>query len=76
MKKTVVCYQLKTPITFDGVKFYDHFLSYYTSETIEQAQADCDKMNKEKPSKLWNGKIIDWNEIDYFYASEQEEMCD
>lgn len=62
-------YKVKTP--FYGCT---EFLAYYTHKTAEEAKAEADKLNSEKPAKLWNGKPIDWNEVEYFFASEQEEM--
>lgn len=80
MKKTIVCYKTIKPVVYNkGTKYEttcDTFLSYYTSKTIKEAQSDCDKINVEKPLYLWNGQKIDWNEIDYFYADEQEPFDD
>jgi len=69
MIKTVICYKVRKPM-FNC----DHFLAYYTSKTLEQAQAEAEKMNSEKPDKLFNGQSIDWNNVIEFYADRQEEM--
>ena len=78
MKRTVVCYKTKQPIIYNKGTQYevkeDRFLSYYTHKTAEEAKAECDKLNTEHPETLWNGKPIDWTEVDFFFVSEQEEM--
>ena len=40
----------------------------------EPDEEEVDIINKKKPERLWNGKELDWNEIDYFFVSKQEEM--
>ena len=75
---TVICYKTKVPTIYNkGTKYEsrcDTFLSYYVYKTKEKAQIECDEINRTKPNKLWNGKEIDWNKIDYFYVDEQEMM--
>lgn len=75
----VICYKTRTPIIYNAGTRYetncDTFLAYYATN-YETAQAECDKLNTEHPNKLWNGKDLDWNEIDYFFVDEQEAMGD
>ena len=75
---TVICYKTKKPIFYNkGTKHEtscDTFLSYYTYKTPEEAQKEADELNRTKPAKLWNREEIDWEKIDYFFVSEQEEM--
>lgn len=52
----------------------NEFLAYITNGTIEDAQKECDKLNAERPTKMWNGKKIDWTKIAYFFADEQEDF--
>lgn len=70
MKKTVptmptVCYTTKNGKTY---------LAYYHYNK-EKAQQEVDKLNKDKPNKMWNGVSIDWNDTKEFFVSEQEKMC-
>lgn len=78
MEHTVVCYKLKKPIIYNKGTDYemseDKFLAFYSYKTEEEAQEEVDIINKKKPERLWNGKELDWNEIDYFFVSKQEEM--
>ena len=64
-----ICYKMKE-------KFYgeDTFLVYYSYKDIAEIQAEVDRLNTEKPAALKNGKLIDWNKVDYFFVSAQEEM--
>lgn len=62
---TVICYKTKQG---------DSFLSYMTWKSLEEAQKEADKLNKEKPAVLWNKEKIDWNKIDYFFADRQEDF--
>ena len=75
---TVICYKTKKPTIYNkGTKYEktcDTFLSYYTYKTKQDAQLECNELNTIKPHRLWNGKIIDWNIIDYFFVDEQEMM--
>lgn len=75
---TAICYKTKAPIVYKkGTKHEsscDHFFSYYTYKTKEEAQKEVDKINRTKPKALWNGKKIDWTKIDYFFVTDQEEM--
>ena len=75
---TVICYKTKVPTIYNkGTKYEsscDEFLAYYTAKTKEKAQIECDELNNTKPNKLWNGREIDWNKIDYFYVDEQDMM--
>ena len=78
MKKTVICYKTTEPTYYnkgtENEKACDTFLAYYTYKTIEEAQAECDKLNAEHPEKLWNGERINWAKVAYFFINEQEEM--
>lgn len=78
MERTVVCYKLKKPIVYnkgtDYEKSEDKFLAFYSYKTEEEAQEEVDIINKKKPERLWNGEKLDWNNIDYFFVSKQEEM--
>ena len=67
--KTVICYKTKTPMYGD-----DKFLAYYTYKTVRDAQIEAEQLNAEKPARLITGAPINWDLVDYFYASEQEEM--
>ena len=76
---TVICYKLKTPIYYNkGTKYEkscDHFLAYYLyGASLEEGQEEAENINKTKPEKLRTGEKINWDEIDYFYASQQEDM--
>ena len=75
---TVICYKMKEPVVYNrGTKYEstcDHFLSYYTYKTQEEAQKEVDEINATKPAKLWNGEKVDWNKVDHFFVSDQEEM--
>lgn len=62
---TVICYK---------TKWGEDFLSYMTWRTLEDAQKEADRLNREKPEVLWNGIKVDWNKIDYFFASRQEDF--
>ena len=62
---TVVCYK--------DNKTGEEYLSYYTYKTPEEAKKEVDKINKEKPEKLWNGEPAFCDERTYF-VDEQEEM--
>lgn len=76
MKQTIICYKTITPVIYNkGTRYEsqcDEFLAYYTYSDKAAAQAECDKLNAEHPSKLWNGLPIDWNQIDHFFVDEQE----
>ena len=67
--KTVICYETKNPMF--GRK---NFLAYYTNKSLEAGQAEAERLNAEKPEKLFNGQPIDWNNVVRFYADKQEEM--
>ena len=76
MKQTVICYKTIKPTIYNkGTRYEsqcDEFLAYYASGDKAAAQAECDKLNAERPSKLWNGLPIDWKQIDHFFVDEQE----
>lgn len=65
MMITVICYETKNG---------DSYLAYYTYKTKEEAQKEVDELNTIKPIKLRNGEAIDWNNVNYFFVDEQEEM--
>ena len=75
---TVICYKLKNPMVFNkGTKWEnscDTFLAYYTAKNEAEAQKEVDEINATHPEKLFNGEKIDWNEIEKFFVSRQEEM--
>lgn len=77
-KRRVICYHTKTPVFYNkGTKYEKQcsdFLAYYTFGTMEDAKAEAEKLNSEKPIKNRIGEVIDWDKIDYFYADEQGEM--
>lgn len=62
---TVVCYK--------DNKTGEEYLSYYTYKSPKEAQEEVDKINEEKPEKLWNGEPALCDERTYF-VDEQEEM--
>lgn len=76
MKNTVICYKVKTPVYYNkGTKWEktcDVFLAYVTFKKLDAAKEEVEKLNSEKPAKLWNGTAIDWNNVEYFFANEQE----
>jgi len=78
MLKRIICYKTKEPVYYNKGTSHetscDHFLAYYTHGTLEEAQQQAAKLNEEKPARMFNRMPIDWNAIDHFYASEQEEM--
>ena len=65
MEMNTICYKMKTG---------DEFLAYYTYKNDEEAKNEAEKLNTEKPAKLWNGQPIDWEKIDHFFVNKQEEM--
>ena len=82
MIKTVICYKTNKPVIYnEGTEWEsscDHFLLFYMNrETVQEAQAICDELNKTRPTK-YCGLDIFWkkDDIKYLYASEQEEMWD
>ena len=72
-----ICYKTKTPmIVNEGTQWekrLDTFLAYYYRGTREQAEAEANRLNTEKPEKLFNGLPADCENRIYF-AHEQEEM--
>lgn len=82
MKKnfeTVICYKLINPIIYNkGTKYEtkcDEFLAYIIgNRTLEEGQAEANRLNIERPDRLWNGQPIEWNNIEYFFATRQEAM--
>lgn len=64
MSRTI-CYKVKSGETF---------LAYYTNSTIERAKEAARRLNEERPMYDGVGCKIDWNNVDYFFANEQEEM--
>ena len=58
----VVCYHCK-----DG----NEYLAYYSYCNDEAVQKEVDSLNNEKPDKLFNDLPIDWEKIEYFFASKQ-----
>lgn len=74
MKVPIICYKVKVPKVYDNGSTSDHFLSHYFYDTFEEAEKEAQRLNTEKPERLFNGQKINWNWVDYFYASVQEEM--
>lgn len=74
---TVICYKQHIPTVYNKgtqwEKSEDTFLAYYYRGTKEQAQAEVDRINTEKPEKLFNGELAKCNDRTYF-VKEQEEM--
>ena len=77
-KTAVICYKLKNPVIYNkGTKWergYDTFLAYQTYKPLYEAELEADDLNMDMPETLWNGERIDWDNIDYFFAQEQEAM--
>lgn len=75
---TVICYKMKKPVVYNpGTKYeryWDEFLAYYTYKSVEEASEEVAEINTTHPAKLWNGAPIDWDLVDHFFVSEQEEM--
>ena len=65
MMMIVICYETKQG---------DTYLAYYTHKTKEKAQKEVDELNTTRPTKLWNGEAINWNNINHYFVDEQEEM--
>lgn len=69
MKRTVAM----MPVVCYRTKRGDEYLAYY-HHNKETAQHKVDKLNKDKPQKMWNGINIDWDDVVEFFVHEQEEM--
>lgn len=73
-----ICYKTKEPVYYNkGTKYEsscDTFLAYYTHKSDEEALREVEKLNAEKPAKLWNGDKVDWKKVEYFFVHKQEEM--
>lgn len=73
----VICYKAKTPLVVNrGTKYeesFDTFLLCYHYGSDEQAQADIDRLNAEKPDSF-RGVQIDWNKIEYLYRHKQGDI--
>lgn len=50
------------------------FLAYISYQSVEEVQAEADRINKEKPEKLWNGELAHCDKRFYFCGGEQEEF--
>lgn len=78
MKKTIVAYKLREPKVYNkGTKYEtkeDTFLAWYTEKNKEVVEKEIKKLNEEKPERQPNGKKINWDEIEYYFVDEQEEM--
>lgn len=68
MKRTVAM----MPVVCYRTKRGDEYLAYY-HHNKETAQHEVDKLNKDKPQKMWNGVKIDWDDVVEFFVDEQEE---
>lgn len=74
-----ICYKTKEPVYYNKGTEYekacDTFLMNTFWGTMEQAQEEVNRLNKERPKTNRNGEPIKWDEIDYFFADEQEDFC-
>lgn len=74
----VICYKLKQPRVYNrGTRYEtseDSFLSYYTTGDLDRARAEATELNDQRPAKNRFGYPINWDDISYFYADEQEMM--
>lgn len=64
-------YKTSKPMVFGKGTQYEHsvdtFLTYVSyTKTLTLAQEECDKLNSEKPDKLWNGEPAKCDERIYF----------
>ena len=73
---TTICYRTIEPTIYNKGTEYeksnDTFLAYYTYKSIEEVTAEVETLNTTKPSTLFNGQKIDWNEVKEFFVDEQE----
>lgn len=73
-----LCYKTKNPVIYNkGTKWEkqdDEFLAMYVSYNDTEAQTIVEKLNKDKPTILPNGRPIDWNNVEYFFINKQDEM--
>lgn len=73
---TTICYRTIEPTIYNKGTEYeksnDTFLAYYTHKSIEEATTEVETLNATKPSTLFNGQKIDWNEVKEFFVDEQE----
>ena len=73
---TTICYRTIEPTIYNKGTEYeksnDTFLAYYTCKSIEEATTEVEMLNTAKPSTLFNGQKIDWNEVKEFFVDEQE----
>ena len=78
MLVNTICYKTKNPVYFNkGTQYekkHDTFLMGIIWGTKERAQAEADRLNRERPTRYGNGEPLNWDEIDYFFASEQEDF--
>lgn len=78
MLVNTICYKTKNPVYYNKGTQYetscDTFLMSMYWTTKERAQEEADRLNKERPATTGNGEPINWDEIDYFFASEQEDF--
>ena len=72
--KNAICYKTKEPTYYNkGTKWeiaFDTFLAYY----CENADKEATRLNDERPEKDACGNLINWENILYFFAHEQEEL--
>ena len=75
----VICYITKKPVVYnEGTKYEktcNHFLWSYSYRTPEEVKAYIDELNTNKPAFDRSKRFIDWENIDHFFYSEQEDMC-
>lgn len=73
MKKVVaMCFKTNKPEVYAVGTPYEHtcdtFLDHYCAMTLEEAQKEAERINREKPEKLWNGTLAHCDERTYFAA--------
>lgn len=71
-KEYCVCYKLSKPMLFNNGKTEEWtFLAYFMGTDKAKAQAEVDRLNKERPDHWFNGDKVPEN-IDYYYLDESE----
>lgn len=75
-----ICYKTVVPHYFEKgtpwEKTKDHFLAFITCEPLEKAIEIARELNETRPNGYNGRKFYDFdiNEVDYFYAVEQEDF--
>ena len=69
-----ICYKTVKPKKYDSGELCDEFLAYYAlGATKEEAEHMTAEINEKKP-EIVGGEVVDWSNIKYFFAYEQEEF--